>query len=422
MRHTILNFFIVAALGFFISCSPLDPKPDFKKGFIKYYSGADYTTASKFIIDTQGNYYCIGSGFTDTDGDNIYVFKADNEGNVVWQRYLGGAANDTGFVIRQDSDNNLVVLGNYADGNGGTSIYLSKLDINTGASVFERQIKPNTSSAYGYDLRIAASGGYIIAGAQNYTPTLREALIIKTDNTGEIVNTANGRVVITYSYRDPNSTSTTSNDDFYVNSIDELSNGDFKWVGNSTLRLNQGAVPNGSPIFVNTKIDGRLLYAYNKLETVIAEPRMVSVSSLKKIADGYIAVGNSINTDNTYESFLMKLDADFKKVWYRTYNIPNNDYAFSVETTADGGFIFTGRQDIDLGSGDADVYVIKTDATGSQTWKKQYGGKGIDKGKDIKQTQDGGYAILCDIELITTPANKPVAAIIKVDSEGVIEN
>jgi hypothetical protein len=108
-------------------------------------------------------------------------------------------------------------------------------------------------------------------------------------------------------------------------------------------------------------------------------------------------------------------------LWTQTYCGGADDGAYSVYQTSDGGFIMTGaigscdlKQVVSLG-GDADVWLVKTDANGDTLWKKTYGGPEWERGNSVQQTSDGGYIIAggtysfgagdCDVWLIKTDAN-----------------
>lgn len=82
---------------------------------------------------------------------------------------------------------------------------------------------------------------------------------------------------------------------------------------------------------------------------------------------------------------------------------PGGDEAFSMQQTADGGFIVAGNSyssasgdvtGINNGpAGTTDYWVVKLDASRNIVWNKLLGGNQDDWGKSIQQTADGGYIV-----------------------------
>ncbi len=66
-------------------------------------------------------------------------------------------------------------------------------------------------------------------------------------------------------------------------------------------------------------------------------------------------------------------------LWSKTYGGDTIDIGYSVQMTSDGGYIITGSTR-SFGSGEEDVYLIKTAANGNPVWLKSYGGAGSDIG------------------------------------------
>lgn|GEM_PF-6252744 len=79
-------------------------------------------------------------------------------------------------------------------------------------------------------------------------------------------------------------------------------------------------------------------------------------------------------------------------LWQKTFGGKKWDNGHSVQQTSDGGYIITGRTK-SYGAGDADVWVIKTDAQGEAVWRKTYGGYHQDYEHAIQETSDGGFII-----------------------------
>jgi hypothetical protein len=58
--------------------------------------------------------------------------------------------------------------------------------------------------------------------------------------------------------------------------------------------------------------------------------------------------------------------------WTCMYGGTDNDRGYSVQQTADLGYIITGHTN-SFGAGLGDVYLIKTDVNGDTLWTKTYG-------------------------------------------------
>jgi hypothetical protein len=74
----------------------------------------------------------------------------------------------------------------------------------------------------------------------------------------------------------------------------------------------------------------------------------------------------------------------------KTYGGAGNDIGLSVTQTNDGGYLAIGTTNSGT-VGDYDVLLIRTDSTGKQTQKVQFGTTGNDIGFAVMQTSDGGF-------------------------------
>ncbi len=95
--------------------------------------------------------------------------------------------------------------------------------------------------------------------------------------------------------------------------------------------------------------------------------------------------------------WLVKTDANGQAEWNQTYGGTLDEMATSVVQTADGGYVLTGYT-VSYGAGQADIWVVKTDALGQHLWNRTYGGLKYDEPWSIIQTADEGYVIAGDTE------------------------
>jgi len=89
--------------------------------------------------------------------------------------------------------------------------------------------------------------------------------------------------------------------------------------------------------------------------------------------------------------YLAKTDPDGSEEWSRAFGGSDSDQAYSVQQTADGGYIIVGSSS-SFGEG-TDIYVVKTDAGGNEEWHGTYGGSSFDRARSVQQTDDGGYVV-----------------------------
>ncbi|MBU0769630.1 MAG: hypothetical protein KJ687_11130, partial [Proteobacteria bacterium] len=88
--------------------------------------------------------------------------------------------------------------------------------------------------------------------------------------------------------------------------------------------------------------------------------------------------------------WIVKTNANGDSLWSRTFGGSRNDICYSVQQTADGGYILGGRTE-SFGYGLSDFWVMKTDVNGDSVWSRTFGGIGEDDCHSVQQTADGGY-------------------------------
>lgn len=101
---------------------------------------------------------------------------------------------------------------------------------------------------------------------------------------------------------------------------------------------------------------------------------------------------------NLSDYWLVKLSVTGSILWQKALGGTSYDQGNAMCQTADSGFILTGYSsstdgDVTGNHGGADIWVVKLSSTGSIVWEKSFGGSGFDGGYSVQQTADGGYVI-----------------------------
>ena len=122
---------------------------------------------------------------------------------------------------------------------------------------------------------------------------------------------------------------------------------------------------------------------------------------------GYAICGYSWSDDgdvagNNYhysaDFWVVKLSSQDSIQWQKTYGGYQDDKAYSIIQTYEGGYMVAGNTMSPDGNvtgyhGATDYWIIKLDSLGNLIWNKCYGGSGDETAKSIVQTFDGGYII-----------------------------
>jgi hypothetical protein len=121
------------------------------------------------------------------------------------------------------------------------------------------------------------------------------------------------------------------------------------------------------------------------------------VVDIQQTADGgYVAAGSTGDSGAANSKlWVFKLDGSGGFVWSKKYEYGDAD-ASSIQQTADGGYIVTGRR---LVSSRNVLWILKLDSSGNKTWVRTYdaGSTTSTEGIAVRQTSDGGYIVAADL-------------------------
>jgi hypothetical protein len=109
---------------------------------------------------------------------------------------------------------------------------------------------------------------------------------------------------------------------------------------------------------------------------------------------GYAVAGETSSFGAGSRDFwLVKANSNGTIEWSKPYGGTNQEEAYSLIQTNDGGYAIAGRT-LSFGvAGYENMWLVKTDSNGTMEWSEAYGGAGIEIAYSVVQTSDGGYAI-----------------------------
>jgi hypothetical protein len=322
----------------------------------------------------------------------VALFTGYARAAVKFARTYGGGNQDEAQCVQQTSDGGYIAGGvTYTFGAGTGDVFLIKTDAN--GNLQWAKTYGGTDNDWVFSVQQTTDGGYIIAGnTWSFGAGGSDILLIKTD--------ANGDVQWAKAYG--------GTDNEWAYSVQQTSDGGYIVAG----WTNSFGAGGWDALLIKTDANGNVQWAKTYGGT-----NWDQASSVQQTSDGgYIVSGvtNSFGAGND-DFFLIKTDANGNLQWAKTYGGTNEERAYSVRQTSDGGYIVAGWTN-SFGAGGWDALLIKTDANGNRQWAKTYGGTGDEyTWTSLQQTTDGGYIVSgvtnsfgagdWDILLIKTDAN-----------------
>ena len=102
--------------------------------------------------------------------------------------------------------------------------------------------------------------------------------------------------------------------------------------------------------------------------------------------------------DDSFDYWVIKFNVQHTIEWQKTYGGSDDDRGREIIQTQDGGYAIIGTSasdDFDLteNNGSQDFWIAKLDALGNISWQKSFGFQGDDMGLAVIQTSDSGYLI-----------------------------
>ena len=103
-------------------------------------------------------------------------------------------------------------------------------------------------------------------------------------------------------------------------------------------------------------------------------------------------------SSENYDYWMLKFNSEALLEWNKTYGGSGDDRGSQLIQTSDGGYALIGYSDssdgdVTINNGNRDFWVIKINATGAITWEKSFGYSGVDEGVSILETSDNHFIL-----------------------------
>lgn len=332
------------------------------------YGGASSDGAMAVRQTNDGGFIVAGSnGSFSAGGADVWLLKIDEAGSETWSRTFGGARDDFACFVEQTADSGYILLAlTKSFGDGSEDIWLIKTD-RYGIETWNRRFG-GLDNDRANSVRVTSDGGYILAGKTgNYATGGEDLWLIKTDEDGiEDWNRTYGG---------------TDNEKAYL--VQETTEGGYITAGYTESHGNGES----DVWLVKTDEAGTLLW-----DRTFGGPGHDNAYYVQQTTDGgYILAGRTASFGmGEIDVWVIKTDANGDSVWSDTYGGPRQDVAYAVQETVEGNFILAGLTN-SHGTGDFDVWLIKTDGNGNEIWNGTYGGSNDEFSFSVHQTADCGY-------------------------------
>jgi hypothetical protein len=366
--------------------------------FEKTYGGLFYQAGNSGQQTQDGGY--VVTGLTDSPSSggqsDVYLIKTDSEGDSIWAKSYGGNQRDVGLSVRQTQDGGYIIAGITDSFGEHRKLYVIKTD-SLGDSLWAKTLGERMDDVLcGVCIRETSDDGYIIVGStESPAKNMYDVYLIKTDSTGDSLWTKR----IGGNDNDWGCSIIQSKDDSYV-------------IVGTTMSFGNGL---GDVYMIKTDSSGDTLWT-----RTYGGPSFESGGSIQVTYPdfGFIVGGLSESFGAGFsDAYIIKTDSTGDSLWARAYGGRGWDAIGSAQQTfPDNGYIFSGLTE-SFGTGDYDVYLIKTDSSGDTLWTRTYGGPYFDSGPSIQQTEDGGYIIAGTSEFADS-TNEADVYLIKTDSFG----
>jgi uncharacterized delta-60 repeat protein len=336
--------------------------------WIRTYGGGGEEEGHDVIITNDGGF--LLAAHTESfgaQGDNMWIVKLDEGGQVEWEKTQGADYTDVASRALQESDGSYLIAGRGDPADTGWSdLWLMKLDAS--GSLLWQNTYGTTGSEYAPQLIQASDSGLLMAFSNSFSGS-NDFTLIKTDALGNL---------LWQKYY-------TGLSSDWINDLIETSDNGFLLTGNT---YSYGA---GSTDLWIIKADSAGTIQWQK---TLGESNWDYGYGVIQTSDGNYAISGAVYGLGAgwTDAWLIKLDTSGNVLWQKTYGDTNYDYAHDLTEASNGDLLVCGTT-ASFGAGGYDAWVFRLTSTGTLIWGKTYGGSLRDQANEIKELGNGQIVV-----------------------------
>jgi hypothetical protein len=366
---------LLLVIGLWIGCNEQVLSQDWKLDYgFEIYFGSFAEDQGRAVIQTEDKGYLMVGWSEDPiaiGGDNdidIYVVRADVDGDLVWERRFDKGFIENGYDVVQTADGGFLIVGDIKEFPTAASKFqacLLKIDAAGNEEWFKTYSEGGTDR--GISLIATTDGGFLFTGrTDNGETTDEDILLVKTGG--------DGNLVWTKSYAN------LGNDD--ANSLIEMADG-YAIIGTVENPAND------SKDFYLLKTD---FVGTQQWEKFYGTNDFDEGYDLLITQDNQLAMVGSFGS--TSDVALIKTDLDGNFIWDYTFGDVLGDNAFDFLQNDAGEFVIAGITEVDVTNIDILLANVSEDGQ-TLNWMSSIGrNTHVDWGQALTRTSDGGYAVV----------------------------
>ena len=378
----------------------------------KCYGGSGTEFGSKVLNSSDGGFLMLNR-FTTTskNGDvtttrpypngDIWVVKTNANGQIEWQKCIGGTNADEGWGITETIDGGYVIAGTTYSTNGDVTnapngegdFWIIKL--NSLGEIQWDKTYGGSKEDNARSITCSQDGGFIVTGF-TYSDLnngdvsgfkgVCDVWVIKVNSTGDlewqkclggtsadrswdVVTCNDGYVITGFTYsNDLDVSGNHGAQDIWLVKLD--------LIGNLVWQNCIGGTGSEMAISISKNIDGDFLLAGN-------------TNSSNGNMTGYYGGGA--------DAWAAKVNPQGQIIWSKNLGGSGGDEFFATIPTSDGNSLFYGHSNSTDGDAIGNVagssWLVKVNPIGTILWQKGFGGSATELGLDLVETPDGGMTL-----------------------------